>query len=347
MHHASHKRAVDLQAVNRQLAQIRQRRIASAKVVDGQVHAHFTQAHQGVQRFLRGVHRHAFGDFQLQAFRWQAAVLQRAVHAVHQIGQLELAMRDIHRHAPKQVPTIQPTPRLRAGGVQYPVANRHDQRRIFRNRNKLRRRHHAHLRVIPADQRLVAKQLARVQLELGLVVQQELAARQRGVQAVFQAHALHGRGVHVRGEELKVVLAALLGPIHRRVGVHQQGFGRFAILGEDGNANRGGDKHLLLFDLDDAIELGHQFLGDLGHMLDVGDILQNHGKLIAAQPRHGVAFTQRAFQPLGDFGQQLVARGMAHGVVDVLEAVQINEHQADLAAFALRTLGGQQQALHE
>ena len=75
--------------------------------------------------------------------------------------------------------------------------------------------------------------------------------------------------------------------------------------------------------------------------------LQQHQKLVAAQPRHGVAFAQRAFQPLGDFSQQLVACGVAHGVVDVLEAVQVDEHQADFAAFALGALGGQQQALHE
>jgi hypothetical protein len=50
---------------------------------------------------------------------------------------------------------------------------------------------------------------------------------------------------------------------------------------------------------------------------------QHHGKLVTAQAGQGVVFTQLAAQALAQLAQQFVAKGMAEGVVDVLEVVQV------------------------
>ena len=56
------ERAVDLQLVYRQSLQVRQRRVASAEVVDRDADAHQAQRGDGVQRPSRVGHQTVFGD---------------------------------------------------------------------------------------------------------------------------------------------------------------------------------------------------------------------------------------------------------------------------------------------
>src|SRR4051794_20618174 len=65
-----------------------------------------------------------------------------------------------------------------------------------------------------------------------------------------------------------------------------------------------------------------------------GDVLAQDGELVAAQARHGVPRAQDALQPAGDGAQQLVARGVAEGVVDGLEAIEVEEEDRDAARVA-------------
>ena len=67
----------------------------------------------------------------------------------------------------------------------------------------------------------------------------------------------------------------------------------------------------------------------------VVDVLDEHGELVAAEPRGGVGAAQRVAQPLGDADEQLVAGGVAEGVVDRLEVVEVDEqHRHGLAGAA-------------
>ena len=63
-----------------------------------------------------------------------------------------------------------------------------------------------------------------------------------------------------------------------------------------------------------------------------GAVGQNDGELVAAQPRQEVAAVQRARDQLRDLAQQFVARGVAHRVVDLLEAVEVEQQQRRLPA---------------
>ena len=64
----------------------------------------------------------------------------------------------------------------------------------------------------------------------------------------------------------------------------------------------------------------------------VGQVAQQHGELVAAEPRERVAAPERAAQPLGDVAQQPVAVVVAERVVDLLEAVEVDQQQADRPA---------------
>ena len=54
-------------------------------------------------------------------------------------------------------------------------------------------------------------------------------------------------------------------------------------------------------------------------------ILDQHGKLVAAQPRDEVAVAHAGAQSTGRFDEQAIASGMAERVVDRLEVVEVEE----------------------
>ena len=68
-----------------------------------------------------------------------------------------------------------------------------------------------------------------------------------------------------------------------------------------------------------------------GHVWQFGE---DGDKFVAAQPGDGVAFAQAALHPLGHGHQQHVARRVAVGVVDCLEAVQIDIRHGQQQAVA-------------
>ena len=63
---------------------------------------------------------------------------------------------------------------------------------------------------------------------------------------------------------------------------------------------------------------------------------QDAGELIAAEPGHRIARAHDALQSRFHLLQQQVAVGMAEGVVDLLEAVQIHQQKGDLGAVTIR-----------
>ena len=88
-------------------------------------------------------------------------------------------------------------------------------------------------------------------------------------------------------------------------------------------------------------------LRDGGELARIGAILDQHDELVAAEPRHGVALAQVMAQPPRDVLQQAVARLVAEAVVDVLEAVEVDEEERELLAAPLRERERALQRVHE
>jgi hypothetical protein len=68
---------------------------------------------------------------------------------------------------------------------------------------------------------------------------------------------------------------------------------------------------------------------------DAVQVLEHHGELVAAEPGHGVV-RRRVLQARRGGAQDAVAGGVAQRVVDVLEAVQVEEQHGDPASCAPR-----------
>jgi len=61
---------------------------------------------------------------------------------------------------------------------------------------------------------------------------------------------------------------------------------------------------------------------------------QQHNELVAAEPADDVAFAQPLAEALADRPQDQVPAGMTEGVVDLLEAVEIDQKQGQTPAAA-------------
>ncbi len=283
------------------------------------------------------MHGGGFGNFQCQAVGWQAVLLQGAGHAVDQTGMAELDGRQVHRHAPAMMPLVQPLTHLTASLSKYPLTNGDDQAGLFRQADEAVRQQQALLRVLPAQQRFGTDRLAGLGVELGLIMQAELALLQRHAQVLQQLQLLARVAVHRHIEEAVTVLSGALGMVHGSVGITQQLMLVLAVARIQDDAQAGRQLQVVL---GHAERPGHQV--DLldRHVHGIVRLLQFHQQheFVAANPCQRVLAVQVAAQAGRYRFEQKVTDMMAKGIVDWFEAVQINEHQGKTAAL-LRHFG--------
>src|ERR1041385_7450189 len=132
-----HKRSINLERIDRQSLQRGQRREAGAEVVDRDVDAHTLQPAQHLRRKLRVLHDGALRQLQLQILRRQSCLFENPDHSLRQILIVKLSRGNVHRDLHWRKPLITPAPSLQTRRAQNPFADRHDQARVFRERNEL------------------------------------------------------------------------------------------------------------------------------------------------------------------------------------------------------------------
>src|SRR5471032_2916420 len=247
----------------------------------------------------------------------------------------ELPRADINRHVQRALGHLLELLELHAGGLQRPGAEQVDQAVGLGDRDEARRRHHAQRRVLPAHQRLEALDFARVGIDDGLVVQQELALAHRLKHRRFERDVVFRRAAVALVVDHAAGLAGLLGARHGRVGQRHQFDLVLGVLRIDGHADRGADVDGVVVDFKRCLQGGDQPSGD---QLDLrlGRGAGQHGdEFIAADAGQGVAVAQGLAQARGGHVQHGVADRVAEAVVDFLEAVQSHRgHRKTLAGAA-------------
>ncbi|MEE2764745.1 MAG: hypothetical protein VYA91_14780 [Pseudomonadota bacterium] len=135
-----------------------------------------------------------------------------------------------------------------------------------------------------------------------------------------------GEIVGVRVEDLPLAAAFLLGLVHGHVGMHDQLLFGPAMVRNQGCADADGvlDHPVLALQRDLSVQLLGQFLQEAFELLGV-DVHQHHGEFVARQSADGVAATDTGTQGPGDLDQHTVADRVAVDIVDLLEAVDVNE----------------------
>ncbi|CAB4835941.1 unannotated protein [freshwater metagenome] len=217
---------------------------------------------------------------------------------------------------------------MRKGLEQRPGTDRHDRAGVLGDGNELGRRDDGAVRLLPAHQRFEADDIARLQIEDRLVEQTELAAVESAVERSFDGEAMGDPLVHRLVVDGQTVAAGILGAIHRRVGMSDKILGCRARRRADGShADAGGDEDIALAEGKWFAEHSEQALGG-SHCgaLRLGVGIEHH-VFVARQASHDGVGRHCVDEAAGHGDQHLIAGGVAQRVVDVLEAVEVDEEQ--------------------
>ena len=321
-----HEGLVDLELVEGETLEVGEAGIAGAEVVDGDRDAQRLELIELPGDLLDVAHHHALGELEGQQAGGDVVAAQGRGDAVDEVGAAELQRRDIDRHRHQRQAGSAPGGELGAHRVEHPLAEAEDQAALLGDGYEAPRQQQAQLRVLPAHQGLGAHQAA-VGGHQRLVVKHQLVAIEGAAQGVFEGQALAAHRVHARGEELDAVAARLLGPVHGHVGPVEEDLGVPPVVGVDRHADAGGQAELAAGQPEGFVEGRQQARGagtQPGPVVALGD---QHDELVAAVAQHALAGAQHRLEAPRDLDQQLVAHVVAEGVVDVLEAVEIEETQ--------------------
>src|SRR5579859_5269928 len=131
--------------------------------------------------------------------------------------------------------------------------------------------------------------------------------------------------VHLPGVELEVVLAFLFRVVHRDVRVLHQRLLVLAVVRVDADADAGRDVELPATDVEGAGNVGQDLARHLGNMSGRADLRQQDNELITPEAGYRVALAHAVPEPLPDFAQHRVASIVPERVINVLEAIKIDE----------------------
>ena len=134
-----------------------------------------------------------------------------------------------------------------------------------------------------------------------------------------------------------------LGLVEHEVGVLEQLFGIFAVLGIDRDADAGAAVDLPALDVEGLGEGLDDPLGRGGGAVHGGEVVQDDGELVTAEAgydlaavaRHRIALPHVDLKALGAGLQQLVADAVAQGIVHALEVVEIEEQNREHSSRAV------------
>ena len=96
----------------------------------------------------------------------------------------------------------------------------------------------------------------------------------------------------------------------------------------EGDSDAGPDScAVVVVEVDDGVP---QALGDPGRFGGVGDAVEDDDEFVAADAGDGVAGADHSSEAVGNLDEEFVACGVAAGVVDEFEAVEIDEAHGEV-----------------
>ena len=163
-------------------------------------------------------------------------------------------------------------------------------------------------------------------------MEDEFAPFQPGPHIVLDGPAALDIIVHLGDEETVIAAAFALAVVERHVGVAQGLFRVIGVLGEDRDADRRGAVDVAAVDLEGLLQAFEQFLRQNGDAVGVVGLDLDDPEFVTADSGHRVRCSDAPQKPLADPFQQRVAGVVAHGIVDVLEMVEVDQvHRRQLA----------------
>ena len=258
-----------------------------------------------------------------------------------EVGLPELARGEVHGDAGRSAGLL-PLPRLAAGGLQRPAADRNDEPVRLREVNEVGRGNLAELGALPPQERLEPFDPPGRNRDDRLVEEPELAVGQGLSDGSFEGHCLARLLVQRGIEGPDGVPPVFPGAGGRDVGGGQERLGGLSVPGRDGEPAAQRDVDLPPVE-DERSPRGRADLpDDDGRLVGVAD-LQEEAELVPREACHGVGLADGPLQPRPDAPEELVAEPVAERVVEELESVDVEREDGDgavVAAGATESLGG-------
>ncbi len=184
----------------------------------------------------------------------------------------------------------------------------------------------AQARVMPSQQRLHLQHFTAVEVHDGLVMEGELLLRKRVAELMIDVPAAFERTVRIRRVEAQTVLAGALDHVHRTICVTHQRGGVLRVVRVEGDADAGRDADIGTVDHDRGGQHAEDSLGDVAGRSLRRNVAGNHHELVTGQADDQVVVSHGGLEPTTETLQQQVAGIVPEGIVDDLEAVDVDEH---------------------
>ena len=327
--HLSDERAVDLDLVHRQPAQVRERREARAEVVDARADASVAERTEDFDGEVEVVDHLALGDLEHESVGRHAAVGQLADDEVGQARVVEVAGAEVHGDTDVDAQSV---PGLHLGDrlADHLAGQLVDEAGDLGELDELVGPDHPELRVQPTHQRLDTHDGAEIEVDLRLVEDGDLVAAERPGQLAEQAQPSH-RVLVVAGRVGRPPLTGGLGLVHGDLGPLQQFLGLTCVVGEQGVADRRRGLHLQVLEGQRCRDAVEDLLGDaLGAARAVAG--EHHRELVATEPGDEVGAAPQVGETGGHLTQQGVAVVVAERVIDLFELIEVEHEQRDVGA---------------
>ena len=137
--------------------------------------------------------------------------------------------------------------------------------------------------------------------------------------------------LHRLVEQCVTAAAIVLGAVHRDVGVRQNRIRSLGAFGGERDADACTHVRVVVTEAERGLEHGDDALCELGYVVDTLDPLAQHDELVATETRDRVGGADGGLDANCSLDEQLVARGVAEGVVHDLEPVQVDEQHSEQA----------------
>lgn len=164
-----------------------------------------------------------------------------------------------------------------------------------------------------------------------MIVDLELPVLQRLAQHRFQLRRLTHILLHVGIEHLDPPTAASFGTEHGDIGMANHRLRRVICSVAQRDPHARSDLYGAFRDHEWGVQFFQDALGDCHRLAGVRDLVEQHDVLVAAQSSHRVQRTNRPRKHTADLDQQLVPDRVPIGVVDLLEAIEVDETQTEQA----------------
>ena len=260
-------------------------------------------------------------------------LVEEEADALREVVVGEAARVDVHRDAEREA-VATPGSALSRNLGEHVVADLDAEAALLGEGHELVGGEQAERRMPPPGERLGRDDLAAAQVESGLVVEEQLAARDEPAQLAGEPAPVGGGGRR-RGVEDRVADACALRVVHRGVGPMHERLRVGPVLRMDCDADARADVGGRAVEVDRLVQCPLHAKCAVERAFEV-DAAEHDAELVAAESRDRVARPQRAGHPLRDRAQHGVTRGVAVRVVDLLEPVDVDHHHGDSLAVPAR-----------